>query len=149
MVRELVFALLAVVGCSMPLEGERDCFRARGLSEAQLAVVQEAMDEWNARAGTGLRTGVDCTYTIVMRDMPKAERLGEWDGETVSLRPGTTGIPEADRDILRWEALHELGHALGLGHSEQPEDVMSAYHSFQTGLTDGDVAAYRLSRSGS
>jgi hypothetical protein len=38
-------------------------------------------------------------------------------------------------------ALHETGHALGLGHSDNPADVMYPYYRRVTGLSPGDVAA--------
>jgi Matrixin/Glucodextranase, domain B len=40
-------------------------------------------------------------------------------------------------------ALHETGHALGLGHSDQPGAVMYPYYKLSTGLTDDDIAGIR------
>jgi hypothetical protein len=37
--------------------------------------------------------------------------------------------------------LHELGHALGLGHSDNPNDVMYPYYKLMSGLAPGDIAA--------
>ncbi|HLJ44399.1 MAG TPA: M10 family metallopeptidase domain-containing protein, partial [Bryobacteraceae bacterium] len=37
--------------------------------------------------------------------------------------------------------LHETGHALGLGHSDQPGDVMYPYYKQVTGLSTGDIGA--------
>jgi len=37
-------------------------------------------------------------------------------------------------------ALHEAGHALGLGHSSVPGSVMYPYYKFSTGLTSDDIA---------
>lgn len=38
-------------------------------------------------------------------------------------------------------ALHETGHALGLGHSDKPGDVMYPYYRKTAGLTPDDIAA--------
>ena len=40
-------------------------------------------------------------------------------------------------------ALHEAGHALGLGHSDRPGTVMYPYYHLSTGLTDDDIAGIR------
>jgi hypothetical protein len=40
-------------------------------------------------------------------------------------------------------ALHEAGHALGLGHSDRPGTVMYPYYRFATGLTADDIAGIR------
>jgi hypothetical protein len=40
-------------------------------------------------------------------------------------------------------ALHETGHALGLGHSDQPGTVMYPYYHQSVGLTSDDIAGIR------
>src|SRR5450759_158005 len=46
----------------------------------------------------------------------------------------------ADVDLFS-VALHEPGHALGLGHSDKPGTVMYPYYRKATALTDEDIAA--------
>ncbi len=45
-----------------------------------------------------------------------------------------------DTDVFS-VALHELGHSLGLGHSDNPNDVMYPYYKISSTLAAGDVAA--------
>ena len=40
--------------------------------------------------------------------------------------------------------LHETGHALGVGHSDRPGDVMYPYYSRSTGLTADDIASIQM-----
>ncbi len=40
-------------------------------------------------------------------------------------------------------ALHEAGHALGLGHTDRPGTVMYPYYRLLTGLSDDDIAGIR------
>ena len=46
-------------------------------------------------------------------------------------------------------ALHEAGHALGLGHTDRPGSVMYPYYRLLTGLSDDDIAGIRDLYSGS
>jgi hypothetical protein len=48
-----------------------------------------------------------------------------------------------DPDIFS-VALHEVGHAIGLGHSDKPGDVMYPYYRNRAGLSDNDIHLAQL-----
>ena len=55
------------------------------------------------------------------------------------LNPAVNWNVGADTDIYT-VALHELGHALGLGHTDNPADVMYPYYRFGAELSPNDIA---------
>ena len=48
----------------------------------------------------------------------------------------------SDKDVFS-VALHELGHALGMGSSDNPDSVMYPYYQLRTSLSDDDKAGIR------
>lgn len=62
--------------------------------------------------------------------------LGEFDGDEIRVLDGTD-------DVVRASVVHELGHALGVGHVDVQADPLSVMHPAVNGYlwrpTDGDV----------
>ena len=145
--RPLAIGLLALA-CSVQTPPE-PTWCVDGATPEELALAQDAIAEWNTRAGAELSIAADCSRRIVVVEhFGAAERLGEWDGQTAWVARPQTGMPEADAVVFRWVVLHELGHAMGLGHSDHEEDAMFEYSTFQRGLTQRDIDALRRIQEG-
>ena len=129
-----------------------------GFVPEMVSEVRQALDDWSP-AAVGLRfleqaDTVDVKMIVRWSDTLEADRAGAtdvtWDKSGrvhrvtvyLAVRSPSTGrpfAPEARRAIV----LHELGHALGLPHSSNPEDAMYPI-AMATTLSDRDRFSLRL-----
>jgi hypothetical protein len=140
----------------MPAGGEEAIEQATELVNSMTGLNLERVDDKEP-------PGIPITFEFISAGEMAKESQGSsgGEGEAVGLArtwPSGLGIYRADvllnepffEDAHRADSeegvltvLHELGHALGLGHSDVPDSVMYPYVSSEIRITATDVAAFR------
>lgn len=157
MLRSLILACLLLVACSTTKPPETpplgpvvvwSIANPWRWNEAGLQLIREGVDEWNIVCGREIlregHGGVVIHQRFSPDDMlefPGGVVLGMYDPDTYTIE---LYAPAGSRaDVLRATVAHEMGHALGLLHSEPGSgSIMAPYIGDQSGVvTEVDIRA--------
>ena len=127
------------------------------LNESVLALVREAFTMWAAVANVKFREVADSDESDIRVGLANIDGPGGTAGQAQSWTEGgfnirsnirfdTGNYPRSStvsRERFIRVALHEIGHALGLGHSPVTTSIMYAFGNSTTTLQEDDIAGVR------
>lgn len=107
----------------VPLRGDETIMLPTMATPEETADVLAAVEAWNRAVGTTLKaSSAPSAHVVVLSMVPRvADTLCLEDGCRIRIRSISTQLDSVllPRSEFRIAMLHELGHALGLDHSER------------------------------
>jgi hypothetical protein len=125
------FYIIALVGCgnSIEIKPPTRCIKVDKSAEQYLAVLYSVIDEFNLQGGVIFDVSESCVGKTVYlattneswKDGYCGQRTNESDGDYVIYLCPTIRSTWYHLPIV---LVHEIGHTFGMGHSNDPKNVM-------------------------